>query len=248
VKISFKGKFGFFLFQVSTPIKFGQGSVHVDLGAGAIPRNPFLAEQLIATDFQLTDRFTPGHKRIQCDLTQSLPFENNSIDSFSAYDVVEHIPRWERLNGEIRFPFIDLMNEIYRCLKPDGIFIAVTPAFPHPASFQDPTHVNQISVETADYFCGDKAGARTLGYGFTGYFEKLQNNWLRGPGPFENSSWISDDVSNFIYSRKVNLKFSEIPRFLVRISRVLRKRQPSHLLWVFRKPHLSESDKWFPAP
>ena len=235
MNINSNGLLRSFLFQVTTPIRFAKGSTHVDLGAGDIPRNPFQAEFLIATDFQEPENFKKSHQRVQCDLTLDMPFADNSIDSFSAFDVLEHIPRWERREGEIKFPFIHLMNEIYRCLKPNGLFIAVTPAFPHPASFQDPTHVNVITIKTAEYFCGKEASARTLGYGFNGYFEEIQNAWLRGPGPFENASWFSEEATSFLINRRIGLEKSQILRFIVRVGRVLRRRNSSHIIWVFRK-------------
>ena len=225
-----------------------QGAVHVDLGAGAIPRNPMKADKVFATDYQPSKRFSSEVERVQSDLTKRLPFKDNSIDSYSAFDVLEHIPRWERDGENINFPFIDLMNEIYRTLKPGGFLIAVTPAFPSPAAFQDPTHVNIISIDTADYFCGDKAGARTLGYGFNGYFHKIQNNWLKGPGTWEQSSWIRNVSFTVLCKKKIDLEFKEIPRFVVRSLRVLRKRKPTHLQWILQKATEKETINWYPSP
>lgn len=238
----------YFAFQVTTPIVHSKGAVHVDLGAGAIPRNPMRADKVLATDYQPSQRFSTEVERVQSDLTKRLPFEDNSIDSFSAFDVLEHIPRWERVGDEINFPFIDLMNEIYRALKPGGYLIAVTPAFPSPAAFQDPTHVNIISVDTADYFCGDKAGARTLGYGFNGYFHKIQNNWLKGPGTWEQSSWIRNLGNTVIRDKNINLEINQVPRFIVRSFRVLRKKKPTHLQWIFQKATEKETENWYPSP
>lgn len=235
-------------FQVTTPISHGKGAIHIDLGAGAIPRNPLRADKILATDYQSSEKYSSEFERVQCDLTRQLPFEDNSIDSFSAYDLLEHIPRWEREKENISFPFINLMNEIHRALKPGGILVAVTPAFPSPAAFQDPTHVNIITTDTADYFCGDKAGARTLGYGFNGYFKKIQNSWLRGPGAWEQTSWLSTAKTNSLESQVLEIDLRQIPRFLVRTSRVIRRRKPTHLLWIFQKASESESRNWHPAP
>jgi SAM-dependent methyltransferase len=235
-------------FQVSTPISHGANSIHVDLGAGSIPRNPLGAEKVLATDYQSSDKYVSDVERIQCDLTRPLPFEDNTIDSFSAYDLLEHIPRWERESEEISFPFINLMNEIHRALKPGGLLIAVTPAFPSPAAFQDPTHVNIITVDTADYFCGEKAGARTLGYGFDGFFRKIQNTWMRGPSAWEQNSWLNTPSSEFLKNNSLYLDVSQIPRFIVRTFRVLRNRKPTHLLWIFQKLDQKETINWYPAP
>ena len=84
-------------------------------------------------------------------------------------------------------PFIETMSEIWRVLKPQGIFYARTPAFPHPESFQDPTHVNIITDTTVSYFArrpqidgssidpwGLELGQR---YGFKGQFLLLSQQW-----------------------------------------------------------------------
>ena len=215
------------LWQVSIPYRHtSENSLHVDLGAGNVPRNPFCATELIATDFQ-SDFVNPkGIKFVEADLTRSLPFDTDSIDSFSAFDLLEHIPRWERHNGEIVFPFINLMNEVYRCLKPGGIFFAVTPAFPGEAAFQDPTHVNIISYSTINYFVGHDAWAKNLGYGFQGNFDYITQFWLRGAGPFE--TWLEEfsvkPFTNFRILKKLLLILIHFPR-----------QKPLHLVWVMSK-------------
>ena len=35
-------------------------------------------------------------------------------------------------------PFIELMNEVWRCAKAGGHFLSFTPAYPHSAAFCDP--------------------------------------------------------------------------------------------------------------
>jgi len=214
-------------------------SVHVDLGSGLTPRNPFGAQRLIATDIGIKDfqtiHYLSGEPEVEYldsfDLTTSFSFESNSISSFSAYDVVEHIPRWERFDGIIRFPFVHFMNEIHRCLVPGGFFLAVTPFFPRDASFVDPTHVNYVSIETIDYFCNDQlVKSLTSCYGFEGIFEKICSTKLRGPGPFLHGHQTLRSVRGR----------SSFPIFLMKLSKRVfnlpRVNKATHLLWVMRKP------------
>ena len=44
------------------------------------------------------------------------------------------------------------MNEIYRVLKPNGIFYGITPVYPKESVFVDPTHVNFITKNSFKYF------------------------------------------------------------------------------------------------
>lgn len=99
-----------------------------------------------------------------------IPFEDNFFASISAIDFLEHIPRQICLESskEVVYPFINLMNEIWRVLSPGGKFLAVTPAFPSPLAFADPTHVNYIALGTHEYFCGDRPAGSI--YGFHGRF------------------------------------------------------------------------------
>ncbi len=51
--------------------------------------------------------------------------------------------------------FINVMNEIWRVLKPGGQFAAVTPHAESPGMLQDPTHCNFINETTFHYFDPD---------------------------------------------------------------------------------------------
>ena len=217
--------------QIDNPFAWNDlDSIHVDLGAGRFPRNPFSAANLKATDFHNGFITPAGVEFIKADLTRTLPFQDNSIWSFSAFDVLEHIPRWERVNGEIEFPFIRLMSEMYRCLIPGGIFIAITPAFPSSAAFQDPTHVNLISKETVHYFGGDKPWGADLGYGFTGRFKIVYSEWLKGAGPFSHKRLLLDASASRIPKKLMN--YALLLRRMILLSR---NPKPTHLIWVLQK-------------
>lgn len=147
---------------------------HLDLGCGDSPRNPYNAEELFGVDLTLAATKPEEYFKI-CNLVcEPIPFADSYFDSVSAFDVIEHIPRQsvDHQNKLIVNPFINLMNEIHRILRPDGLFYASTPAFPSPEAFQDPTHVNIITEGTHQYFCGDNPDARM--YGFKGQFATVE--------------------------------------------------------------------------
>lgn len=154
------------------------GSRSLDLGCGERPRNPFGAEEFFGLDI----RDDLGHNILCANLaTEPIPSESNSFDFCTAFDVIEHIPRILACDGGTctRFPFIELMNEIHRVLKPGGLFLHQTPAFPCKQAFQDPTHVNIITEDTFPYyFCEPNLYAGKIGYGFTGSFELVHQSWL----------------------------------------------------------------------
>lgn len=150
---------------------------HLDLGCGAKPRNPYHRDEAHGVDIALPPGLDPALFKSANLSLEPIPHPDSSFDSVSAFDFIEHVPRvLGTPDGRgTRFPFIDLMNEIHRVLKPGGRLYAVTPAFPSPAAFHDPTHVNTITAGTAGYFCGEAPEARM--YGFTGRFEALRNDW-----------------------------------------------------------------------
>jgi SAM-dependent methyltransferase len=150
---------------------------HLDMGCGQIPRNPYGRAELFGVDLHAGLLNQPSVQYRQANITLNpIPFDDNSFDSVSAFDFIEHVPRQAVMGGQIVLPFMNLMDEVWRVLKPDGLFYAVTPAFPAPEAFQDPTHVNIITEKTHEYFCGQDAYGRN--YGFKGDFEAIRVRWV----------------------------------------------------------------------
>jgi len=140
-------------------------SVTLDIGCGQNPRNPFGASQSFGLDIR-----EDLSKNIRyADLTtEPLPFAEDMFHYITAYDFLEHVPRVIYL-PERRFPFIELMNEVYRTLKPGGIFLSRTPFYPISSAFTDPTHVNVITADTFPRYFDDQYVWAKM-YGFRGAF------------------------------------------------------------------------------
>jgi SAM-dependent methyltransferase len=155
-----------------------QRTRHLDLGCGPVPRNPYQQDELFGVDIAPTENSSQITIR-QANLTlQPIPFPDHYFDSLSAFDFLEHVPRVLPTPDGLstRFPFIELMNEIHRVLRPGGILYALTPCYPAYEAFQDPTHVNIMTEKTHLYF----TGANPLGrmYGFSGQFEARKVEWV----------------------------------------------------------------------
>jgi SAM-dependent methyltransferase len=187
---------------------------HLDVGCGPCPRNPYNCDEVFAVDLSLPPDVDLS-KFVHANLSlEPIPFPDSTFDSVSAFDFLEHVPRvLATLDGRgTRFPFVELMNEIHRVLKPGGRFYAVTPAYPSPEAFQDPTHVNIITEGTWRYFCGVQPQARM--YGFVGDFELSLNQRALFPEAFKPETPIG-------WWRKH------------RRNRLLKTHRLSHLQWEF---------------
>jgi SAM-dependent methyltransferase len=170
-----------FLSVAPMPLASNGERVSVDLGCGRNPRNPLGCERLFGLDIEAD----PGANVLAVDLFVSpLPFGNQSVDVVTAYDFLEHVPRCAITAEGTRFPFIDLMSEVVRILRPGGLFFSKTPAYPFSSAFVDPTHVNVITEDTfPSYFCCDSHYPQASRYGFKGEFKLVRQRWWgRGLG------------------------------------------------------------------
>ena len=79
-----------------------------------------------------------------CDVTEGLPFPDNSVGVIRAVDFMEHIE-----------DKIALMNEFYRVLAHGGMLLSLTPSTDGRGAFQDPTHVSYWNENSFWYFCDE---------------------------------------------------------------------------------------------
>ena len=153
--------------------------VHLDLGCGKRPRNPYLRSRVCGVDIRALASADDFEFRSANVSVEPIPYPDHQFGSVSAFDFIEHVPRiLGTPDGRSTvFPFIRLMNEVWRVLADGGLLYAVTPAYPNAEAFQDPTHVNIITERTHDYFCGDNPLGRM--YGFDGHFVVRRAEWVR---------------------------------------------------------------------
>ena len=171
---------------------------HLDIGCNSNPRNPFNASKLYGVD--IIDLETNDFSYHKCNLIyDALPFADSSFESVSAFDFLQIVPRTAIVENNGVFPFIHVMNEIYRVSKPGGIFYAITPGYPRSAVFVDPTSVNFITKKTHTYFIGPKYKARM--YGFTGKFKIVRKvKWIKLTQETRNDMWLIKILKNIFYT------------------------------------------------
>jgi SAM-dependent methyltransferase len=195
---------------------------HLDLGCGDRPRNPYRCDEVHGVDIR-AERALDGSEIRKANLAvEAIPYPDNYFDSVSAYDFLEHVPRILPCSGGTRFPFIELMNEIWRVLVNSGRLYASTPAYPHPAAFQDPTHVNILTRGSHTYFTRPDLAGRM--YGFVGDFAVIRVVRAVG-GEFE---YEPEKARNFV--RRYQQRRRE------------RCGHTSHLIWEFRAHKASQTD------
>jgi SAM-dependent methyltransferase len=128
---------------------------HVDLGCGTLKKGRIGIDRFPAPGVNIVMNFEtlevkaiphmPGDDaNKQGPMRRRLPFEDNSIESVISHHLLEHIGPG----------FIPLVDEVYRVLKPGGIFYAITPLFPSRTAVEDPDHKRYIMEGTWETFQG----------------------------------------------------------------------------------------------
>jgi len=75
-----------------------------------------------------------------------LPFADDTFDEIHAYEVMEHVGQ----QGDWRF-FFDQWSDIWRILKPGGMFFGTSPALSSRWLWGDPGHTRIVSAESLTY-------------------------------------------------------------------------------------------------
>lgn len=121
----------------------------IDLGCGANKAEGY---------FGIDSRACPGVDLV-CDCNERIPLDDNVADEIVANDFLEHVRNDKRVH---------IMDEIWRILKPDGIFRSSTPSTDGRGAFQDPTHTAFWNENSFYYFCNDVCRIRA---GITAKFD-----------------------------------------------------------------------------
>lgn len=82
-----------------------------------------------------------------CDCNLRIPLDDNIASAAHAFDFLEHINNDKRIH---------IMTEIWRLLKPNGIFTSNTPSTDGRGAFQDPTHYAFWNENSFLYYTDDR--------------------------------------------------------------------------------------------
>lgn len=104
------------------------------------------------------DKFSCDAVDIIADITEKLPFEDNSIDEVYMDNVIEHI---------LDIP--SLLLEIWRVCRKEATVTIYTPHFASHASWRDPTHIHHLS-----YFSMDHLEKKSVSHYMTGGFKVIE--------------------------------------------------------------------------
>lgn len=118
---------------------------------------------------------------------EPIPYPDDTFVKVFAHDFVEHLPRivylpqvdFDRREVKLirRLVIIELLNEVWRVLKPHGIFEVCVPVANHEVIHGDPTHCSVWCQNTFNYICAKHPEnfewALMKAYGFRGRFQRV---------------------------------------------------------------------------
>lgn len=80
-----------------------------------------------------------------------LPFEDSTFDEIHAYEVLEHLGT----QGDFKF-FFAQFEDLWRVLKPSGVFIGSVPMWSSQWAWGDPSHKRVITPGTLAFLSQDE--------------------------------------------------------------------------------------------
>ena len=120
-----------------------RGGIKLDVGSGAFNQNGWVGMDLV--EFPGVD--------IVWDITKHpYPLPDECCIQILASHILEHIPPVVYIDGVTHFQLIEIMDEFWRIMKPDGT-LAI--AYPHGNSqgyLKDPTHCHPMNEAVWCYF------------------------------------------------------------------------------------------------
>jgi len=179
--------------------KLQNPEIKLDVGGGKLDKQKIERyKRYISNDYNpqayiTLDRVMLSGVDIVCNITNRLPFKNETIDEIICIHVLEHIQNLE---------FV--MREFHRILKPGGMLRIWTPHCFSPGAFGDSTHVRFFTFETLKQF--DKAHPTSYYYDFHFQFIKSRMQLLR--------RWYKPNVLENFLEKAINLKQRQGQLFL----------------------------------
>ena len=121
--------------------------IMVDVGGGKLDQNKiarykrYIGESYNSSDYFVVELTPLPGVSVVCDITQGLPFKNESVDELICVHVLEHI---EDMKG--------IMKELHRALKSGGLLRIWVPHCFSAVAFGDSTPVRFFTFETLKQF------------------------------------------------------------------------------------------------
>jgi len=120
-----------------------QAGINLDIGCGEGKQDGYIG---------LDIRDLPGVDIIHDINIHPWPIPDNVVRNALASHIVEHVPPVAFIDGATRFLFVELMDEVWRIMRPGGSFAIVVPHAYSRGFAQDPTHINPCNEITWGYF------------------------------------------------------------------------------------------------
>lgn len=134
-----------------------------ELNDGSLKRYRRYISNYQPRDYVRVDRKWLAGVDVISDLTQGLPFKNETIEEILCIHVLEHIRDLE-----------SAMREFHRVLTPGGVLKVWTPHCFSPIAFGDSTHCRFFTFETLSQFDPQSPGSYYYDFHFTFVCSRMQ--------------------------------------------------------------------------